>query len=362
MSNRQVQTTRPASGGLPPEARDALARLLRDRGGSVAAGPARDALAAAGWVVPGSGQLDPGAALLFGCDVGGTKTQSVIADLSGRVMAEIKEPTAPDGGHAVIDQIATHRRMLAGRAGIDAARIGAAAIGMPAAVHPQTAALSRIPNIRGIEALDLPRLLSDRLNLPVVVENDVNLAAQGEHWLGHGAATMVFIALGTGIGMGIMVHDRLLRGARGAAGEISALPIGGDAFDPATHATGALESVVSSKALLAAYERRGGAAGRTLREAFAAPHDAAFAETLDDLARLLALAILSVSAVIDPEMIVLGGSIGSRPELLAALRGHLLRCMAPAPDCRISALGNRAGVIGAVWSARLALARQYQPS
>lgn len=338
---------------LSPAARAVLHRLLCSPD---APAEASDELRLHGWLCD-AGRLRPEAAVLLGCDVGGTKTQSVLADLSGRVLAEVKEPTAAAGGLSVIDQIAAQRNRLLHIAGIDPARLRAAAIGMPAAVHPRTGRLSRIPNIAGVEDLDLAAVLSRELALPVVVENDVNLAAQGEHWLGHRAESMVFIALGTGIGMGIILNDQLVRGAHGAAGEISALPIGADAFDPRTFATGALESVISGKALLASHIARGGQPGRSLRDLFKTP-DAAFAGVQEDLARLLALAVLSVAAVIDPAQVVLGGSIGSRPELLPRLQHHLDRCMNPAPPCRISALGNRAGVLGAVWSARLLLARQ----
>ncbi|MFD1911225.1 ROK family protein [Halodurantibacterium flavum] len=359
----------PAPQAMSPPARAALARLLTRADAPLPGAALTGELTRAGWLDAGTGRLDPGAALLFGCDVGGTKTQSVLTDLTGRLLAEVKEPTAPAGGMAVIDQIAGQCADLIRKAGIDPARLRAGAVGVPAAVHPVTARLSRIPNIRGLDLLDLPALLAQRLGVPVALENDVNMAAQGEYWLGHRAESMAFVALGTGVGMGLIVNGRLLRGARGAAGEISALPLGGDPFDAAVQTTGALESAISSRALLAAYEARGGQPGQTLRTLFAAPADAAFARpadaafaaVLDDLARLLALAVLSVAAVIDPERIVLGGSIGSRPELLSALRHHLDRCMTPAPDCRISALGNRAGAVGAVWSARQRLAQSLAP-
>ncbi|QDL94941.1 ROK family protein (plasmid) [Paroceanicella profunda] len=348
---------RPANGrgadpiptGEHPAGRPARATPPAGRAGTVAA-----ELAQAGWTGP-QGGLRPEAALLFGCDVGGTKTQSVLATLDGRVLAEIREQTDPAGGTAVLDQIARHWRELASEQG----PVAAAGIGLPGTVHPRSGQLSRAPNLAGLAGQDMRTVLADRLGVPVAVENDVNLAALGEGWLGdgRGAGSFLFVALGTGIGMGALVEGTLLRGAHGAAGEIAALPIGADAFDPATFATGALESVVSTEALLADYRRLGGEGRGSLRELFRAQApDPALARVMDRLAGRVALAVLAMTAVLDPERIIFGGGIGSRPELLARIRARTADCMDTPPDCRISALGNRAGVIGAIRAARLALA------
>jgi predicted NBD/HSP70 family sugar kinase len=114
--------------------------------------------------------------------------------------------------------------------------------------------------------------------------------------------------------------------------------------------------VISSAALRAAYAAGGGTAPGNLRELFERPGDPAFAAVLDGLAAKLAQAVLSVCAVIDPSRVIFGGSIGSRPELQERLAAALARCMPEPPDCHVSALGNRAGVLGAARAARLALA------
>ncbi|PHP28229.1 ROK family protein [Limimaricola cinnabarinus] len=319
------------------------------------AGPAPEDLT--DWTGPEGGLRDD-AALLMGSDIGGTKAQSVLCDLSGRVLAEVKAPTAPEGGLAVVEQLRAQKTALLERAQVAPDRLRAAGIGLPAAVDPRSGRLHRAPNVSDLEGRDLRDVIGRALGLPVAVENDVNMAVLGESWLGHGRGreNVVFIALGTGIGMGAMVHGRLLRGAHGAAGEIAALPIGADPFDPATHASGALESVISSAALRAAYAAGGGTAPGNLRELFERPGDPAFAAVLDGLAAKLAQAVLSVCAVIDPSRVIFGGSIGSRPELQERLAAALARCMPEPPDCHVSALGNRAGVLGAARAARLALA------
>src|SRR6185437_15726763 len=114
--------------------------------------------------------------------------------------------------------------------------------------------------------------LAARLGAPVVIENDVNLAARGEQWRGHGVGigNFVFIGLGTGIGMGIIADGHLLRGARGGAGEISYLPIGADPFDPRGFALGTLESTIGSVAIADRYAGLGGRSDATVRDIFSA--------------------------------------------------------------------------------------------
>ena len=160
---------------LPAAGRLALAALLRGT-----AQTAR-ALAGTGWVTA-EGRLDPEACCLFGADVGGTKVQSVLTDLDGRVLAETRDATPAAGGDAVLAVISGHLESLAaGRP------VGAAGIGLPGALDPVTGVLDRAPNLHGLDGRPMPALFAERLALPVAVENDVNLAALGESWLGHGA-------------------------------------------------------------------------------------------------------------------------------------------------------------------------------
>ena len=100
----------------------------------------------------------------------------------------------------------------------------------------------------------------------------MNLAARGEQWRGGGieVSDFVFLAFGTGVGMGIVANGHLVRGARGAAGEISYLPVGGDPYDPRGFELGTFESAVGSAAIAARYAHAGGAPGRSVREIFEA--------------------------------------------------------------------------------------------
>jgi predicted NBD/HSP70 family sugar kinase len=176
----------------------------------------------------------------------------------------------------------------------------------------------------------------------------------GEQWQGNhrSVRTFAFIAVGTGIGMGLVADGRLIRGARGGAGEIAYLPIGGDPFDSRNHLVGTLEMATGSAAIVQRYVGLGGALGATVRDIFDhLERDEAARTTVDEVARTLAAAIVAIHSVIDPELIILGGSIGARPELKAALERHLARCMADPVPLEISSLGSRAALVGAIGTA-----------
>ncbi|KIQ67774.1 ROK family protein [Wenxinia marina] len=313
------------------------------------------ALREAGWT-GADGRLRADHGLLLVGDIGGTKMLSALCDLGGTVLQTMREPTTREGAPALVAQVVAQRDALLARTGRQAEAIVAAGLGLPASIEPGTGRIHRGPNIPGLEEGDIGADLGRALGVPLALENDANMAALGEAWAGEGRGrdVVVHIAIGTGIGMGIVVDGRLLRGATGAAGEIAFLPLGADPEDPATHVSGPLEHCISSEALMRLYRASGGQ-GASLRDAFAAP-EAALDAVLDRLGTLVARGIQSVAAILDPGAIILGGSLGARPEVLAAVEAALARGMARPPRCAISPLGDRAALVGAARAARRALA------
>jgi predicted NBD/HSP70 family sugar kinase len=293
-------------------------------------------------------------ALVFGADVGGTKIQAALADMDGLILTEIVEPTDPRGGEHVIAQLARLAGTLCARIGVPDTRVMVGTIGIPGAYDVRAQRLFMVPNITGLDGVPIVARLGELVGFDVEIGNDVNMAAKGEQWLGEGRGVdnFVFIALGTGIGMGVINEGRVLRGAHGGAGEISTLPIGASPYDGRTFHAGALETMIGSAAIRARYEGAGGQPGLTVREIFdrLATGDRVAVATVEEMARLLAEAILAVSAVVDPERVILGGSIGARPELLARVAHYLPLCMVAPPACAISQLGSRAGLYGTIAS------------
>ena len=197
--------------------------------------------------------------------------------------------------------------------------------------------------------------LRARLGIDIAIENDVNLAAIGEHWRGNSrkARTFAFIALGTGIGMGIFANGHLIRGARGAAGEVAYLPLGGDPYDARGQRLGTLETARRQRRHHRALHARSAArAGSTVRDVFdRLETDEAARVTIDEVGRIVTTAILAVHSILDPELIIMGGSIGARPELKLRIDAHLGRCTREPVRIELSALGNRATLIGAIGGA-----------
>ncbi|MET7704874.1 ROK family protein [Micromonospora sp. NPDC005413] len=299
--------------------------------------------------------LRPSSGYVAGVDLGGTKLRAALADLNGHLVAEDVLATDPRGGVAVAAQIDALLRDLAVRGGVDWSDIRASAIGLPGAPHPTTGTIGLSPNVSELEALDVRAELTRRLGHPVLLDNDVNMAAAGERWLGSGRTHrhFVFVAVGTGIGMGIVLDGQLVRGARGAAGEISYLPLGTDPFDPANQVRGALEEAVAGAALAARYRAVSGEQ-TSVPDVFdrAAAGDPGARAAIDEEARFIALAVVAVTAILDPEAVVLGGGIGSRVELVEPVRRWVAALSADVPVIKTSQLGDRAGLLGAVAVAR----------
>ena len=334
--------------GLSKQTVSDVVRELEDAGwlaplGRTAGRPGRSAVTYA---------INGRAAIAGAVDLGGSKVHVAIVDLLGEVIGETIEPTDPRGGPHVLAQIGRLLDGLMGAIAPPLRHLRLVVLGTPGVFHPETGRIAAAPNIQGLGDIDMRLALAEQTGAPVVIENDVNLAARGEQWRGHGVGigNFVFIGLGTGIGMGIIADGHLLRGARGGAGEVAYLPIGGDPFDARGFRQGTLESAVGSVAIAERYAGLANTTGPTVRDIFArlAAGDGAAAATLEETARLIAAAIAAVVAVLDPELVVLGGGIGARPELLDPVRRLLPRCTPFPPRLELSALGNRATLTGAI--------------
>lgn len=291
---------------------------------------------------------------VIGIDLGGTKIRAGIASETGTILADRKIPTSA-GGADVVQQIVDLVHELCAVVGVEIEQVAATGIGGAGVPDSAGSNFDQAPNLSGLRNVPFAEELMQKLGHPVVIENDVNVAALGElhYGLGLGHSDFVFVSVGTGIGMGIIADGQLIRGASGAAGEIGYLPFGTDALAPENHVRGPLEEAVAGDAFARRYQT---ATGRKIspREIFkkAQDGDADALYAIDEEARWLAAALIAVNAVLDPEVFVIGGGIGSRTDLLPHLQAWLTRHGGPPLDVRISELGHRAPVAGAV---RLAL-------
>jgi predicted NBD/HSP70 family sugar kinase len=301
----------------------------------------------------------------FAADLGGTKLAAALADARGRIVAEMTEPTDPRGGAFVTQQIAACAEKLAQSVGIVTSP-SHVMVGIPGAIDPRTSRVSQIPNIAGLEDVDVLGLLRGRFGPDVAIENDVNLAMLGEQTLGcaSGCHNAAFLALGTGTGLGLLINGKLFRGARGAAGEISDLPIARDPASQVPSSIGAFELEVGSVAIVDRYRRQGGTTAATVRDIFRLLEegDEVAASVLDATARWVALAVVTLQSLLDLELIVFGGSIGVRPELHERVRLALPSLFSRPITIAPSKLGDRAGLLGAVCAAARSLRETLEPA
>ncbi|HVO45814.1 MAG TPA: ROK family protein [Steroidobacteraceae bacterium] len=294
----------------------------------------------------------------FGADLGGTKLAAALADAQGRIVTELTEPTDPRGGAHVAEQIVACAGRLAQSTGIDVKQARHVMVGIPGAVDPRTGRVSLAPNIAGLEDMDVLDYLRGRFGSNVAIENDVNLAMLGEqaHGCASGCRNAAFLSLGTGAGLGLLIDNRIFRGARGSAGEIADLPIGRDPTAQ-TSVTGAFELEVGSAAIVDRYRRHGGTGANTVRDIFRLLEqgDKVAESVLDTTARWVAIAVVTLQSLLDLELIVFGGSIGVRPELYERVRRVLPELFSRPIAIAPSRLGDRAGLVGAVCAAAQAL-------
>jgi predicted NBD/HSP70 family sugar kinase/DNA-binding transcriptional ArsR family regulator len=296
------------------------------------------------------------AGFVVGGDIGGSNVRVAAADLFGEPICDLKRPTAKGGGRAVGVQILEMVSEVIDQAGAAHGRPLALGISSPGIVDQSSGRVTSLAyNVAPEGGFDPVEVIRDRFDLPVLVENNVNLAAVGEKWFGlaRGASTVVFIAIGAGIGMGIIIDDELVRGAHGAAGEIGYLPLVGDPFNPRHRLHGGLEDEIGATGIVAAFNEHRGPDDPELsgvHEVFdlaAEGHGAARA-VVDLVASRLGTAIATVCAILDPELVVLGGGIGASPLLLRPVRGSAAALVPITARIETSLLGDRAALQGAI--------------
>ena len=296
------------------------------------------------------------AGFVLGIDISGTTVRAAAADIFGEPIADEEQPTNREGARAVSAQVIEIAGRVAERARGTHERLLAAAVSTPGLVDQVSRRVTSLAdNVSADGGLDPLGALQSRFDVPMLIENDVNLAALGESWQGgaRGVSTFAFISVGAGVGMGLMVAGELVRGAHGGAGEIGYLPSTRDPYDERHRVHGGLEDEIGAAGILAALTERQGAgepAPQSAHQVFALAEtgDEAAQAVVDHVARRIGEAIASVIAVVDPELVVLGGAIGSNPALLAPVRATVAQLVPLTARIETSRLGDRAALHGAI--------------
>jgi predicted NBD/HSP70 family sugar kinase len=298
-------------------------------------------------------EVDPDAGYVVGAELGVTSLRVSLANLVGGIVASTEAPAEALSGTALLSALGGLKDELISGAGIAPDKVRVAAVAMPGVVEPDSGRLSLSPNLPGLGAVDVRTLLAAELGCTVVIENDINAAVIGESWSGCavGVDEVAFVSLGTGIGLGALAGGRLIRGMSGAAGEIGFLPIGDDPAGADSLERGALESAIGGRGIRARYRALGGDANRTPADIFAAAavgSDPAAVAAARDTARIAALAMVAVHAVLEPRKVVVGGLVGRLPGVVEMIRAELTAVSRRPIAVEASALGARAALTGAV--------------
>jgi glucokinase len=288
-------------------------------------------------------------------DLGASRVRTAIADEGGDLLArraELMDPEAPP--EKVVQDILESLELLLAEVGGRGSPL-ALGIGVPGVVIPHEGKVIAPVNLPAWQTVSVAELVQRRWPVPVALENDANMAALGEGWRGaaKGMKTFVFVALGTGVGGGVIVDGRLHRGARGFGGEVCYSCLGREHLEADYGLAGCLEGLVGGPAIA----RRGSEAlGRTVssQQVFelARQGDAAARRVVRETAEYLAVAFTNMAALLDPEAIVVGGGIALQGELLLAPVRELVHRHVPTRvPILTSALGEDAQLYGAVRSA-----------
>ncbi len=307
-----------------------------------------------------------------GVDIGGTTIKMAFIDTYGEIKQKWEIPTnCQDEGKQIttdisksifnkLDELEEPKEKLAG--------IG---VGAPGFINMDTGLIYRAVNI-GWTNFPLKDRLEVDTGLPVVVDNDANLAALGEMWCGagDGAKNLLAVTLGTGVGGGLIANGNILHGVNGMAGEIghiTSIATGGAACNCGK--TGCLETIASATGiarlakeaiekntdseLAAVFNREGTLTAKDVFDA-AKNNDRLALNVIDEISFHLGIAIANLANATNPEKIVLGGGVSKAGELLLSyVRKHFdayaLPRVAEGAEITIATLGNDAGVIGGVW-------------
>ncbi len=308
---------------------------------------------------PGTENIVSGdAAFGLGIDLGGTNMRLALVDLAGKIRAQTKTLTPTEGLDALCNSIEAAADQMFKASGIQGGSWNCLTIGIPGVVHPRTGLVRLAVNLPYLNGVRLGEYLEQRFGAAVLVDNDVNLAAIGE-WLaiGEEIKDFVFLSIGTGIGMALVLDGKIRRGATGSTGEVGNLPVSGSVSTT-------LEEVIGARVL----ETRLKAIGKhgSVADALQIPEanlDLEAIELVTHVTNHMVEAILSITAIADPELIVLGGGIGLNEHIQKALSLRLSLIDADVPDVCASHWGDDAGLIGStIETVRLLRSELLSPS
>lgn len=299
--------------------------------------------------------------VMLAADVGGTKVAVALVTREGLLLAKTQQPTDPHGPTAVVEQIAA----MTGELLVGGVPVGIG-VSVPAVLEHVTDRVIWAPNLTGWDGVDVRSMLSARLGIPAFLEYDGHAAVLGEWWVGagNGYHNVVSIIIGTGIGGGYIADGRLIQGRDRLAGAVGWFPLQGPDGMEHWEQLSAGPSIAGWAKDLLHEKGLGGTTsllsdnGITAKDVFDAARqgDPLACEVIEQVAQLIGQGISVVVSALNPDVVVLGGSVGQQGDLLIGpVQRAVQRWAQPysARDVRIvsSTLGEEAGLLGAAYAA-----------
>ncbi|WNI14244.1 ROK family transcriptional regulator [Actinacidiphila sp. ITFR-21] len=333
-----------------------------------------DALFAAGLVkesdksVPSRGrpsralQLNHAAGLIISVDIGEERTRVAITDLNAGILAERVERLAVgEGPDVLLDKITTTVRGMIGHADLGDKPVAGIGFGLPAPVDYEAGRVLGWSIMSGWDDYDIRGHLRRTWQVPILIDNDVNLLTLAEHrrfW--HDRSHLLYIKAGTGVGSGMVVGGRVNRGAQGAAGDIGHAHLSGFG-DPQCRCgnRGCLESLVGGWALARDLRDRHQNNGHDARDVVdqVKGGDSAAVAALRTAGRILGEAVAYATSLLNPDIIVLGGRLSTVGDhLMAGVREVIYQRSLPLATRQLQIVPtkykSRAGIAGAAYLVR----------
>ncbi|MFF7246965.1 ROK family protein [Embleya sp. NPDC008237] len=306
---------------------------------------------------------DPTAGYVVGIDVGRSWIRVAVADLDGRLLARQDRHNRARTSATMLATATDLAQTVVADAGLAPTAVVHTVIGCPGVYDRAADRIRYAVNLPGWGRPGLRGRMESALGTTVDIVNDANLAALGEYHSGAGVGCplFVYVTVGTGLGMGIVADGRLFPGASGAAGEIGFLPLSPRPSDRVGHGAsapvprrGMLEDAVSADAVVRGARALGMTGPLTAKGVFDAARRGVepAAGAVRHEAQRLAHVVAAVTAVLDPELVVLGGGIGANADLLMGPMTAALHELTPLrPRVAASSLGEEAVLSGAVATA-----------
>jgi predicted NBD/HSP70 family sugar kinase len=294
------------------------------------------------------------AGVVLVADLGATHSRLAVSDLAAHPIGEqATDIDIADGPEAVLSWVESSFENLLRTADLGPAAVRGIGIGVPGPVEFAAGRAVNPPIMPGWDRYGIRERLEQRFGIPVLVDNDVNIMAIGEHWtLSPAPRDFLFVKVGTGIGSGLILGGHIHRGAQGAAGDLGHIQAGNPDIVCRCGNVGCLEASAGGAALARSLSELGyeAADSRDVVSLVKAGNQDAL-QTVREAGRLIGRVLASVVNLVNPDTIMIGGDVANAEQLLAGIREVVYQRSTALATSRLqvieSALGERAGITGA---------------